>query len=153
MLHRNLKNFYSSISKDSRIICIDMGEKQVGIALSDKTQLIAMAHSVYRRQNTNRDLGYLYRIMRENDSSAMVIGLPLQMNGQENEWCNKIIHFASKMAKKYQIDIYLQDEILSTFMATQVLKLTGVSITKSKQIDDKISACIILQRVLNKIKK
>lgn len=132
-------------------MCIDMGEKQVGVAFSDKTQLIATSHSIYFRRNTNRDLGYFNRILKENEAGSLVIGLPLEMNEQENEWCNKITQFASKIVNRYKINVYLQDEVLSTFIAIHTLKITGISIAKSKQIDDKISACIILQRTLNKI--
>jgi putative Holliday junction resolvase len=132
-------------------MCLDMGEKQIGIAFSDKTQLIAEAHSVYHRKNMSKDLGYLHRIFKENESGSMVIGLPLEINGQENEWCETIIQFANKMIKKYEVNVYLQDESLSTSIAIHTLKITGISITKSKKIDDKISACIILQRALDKI--
>ncbi|MDR2831748.1 MAG: Holliday junction resolvase RuvX [Rickettsiales bacterium] len=151
MLHRNPDEFLKSIPKDKRIMCLDMGEKQIGIAFSDKTQLIAEAHSVYHRKNMSKDLGYLHRIFKENESGSMVIGLPLEINGQENEWCETIIQFANKMIKKYEVNVYLQDESLSTSIAIHTLKITGISITKSKKIDDKISACIILQRALDKI--
>ncbi|QOD38713.1 Holliday junction resolvase RuvX [Candidatus Wolbachia massiliensis] len=151
MLYRNPDEFLKFIPKDKCIMCLDMGEKQIGIAFSDKTQLIATAHSIYYRKNMSKDLGYLHRIFKENEAGSMVIGLPLAIDGQENEWCKIIIHFANRMIKKYKINIYLQDESLSTAIATHTLKIAGVSATKSKKIDDKISACIILQRALDKI--
>ncbi|WP_395463026.1 Holliday junction resolvase RuvX [Wolbachia endosymbiont of Cantharis cryptica] len=151
MLHRNLNEFLKSIPKDKRIMCLDMGEKRIGIAFSDKTQLIATAHSIYHRKNMSKDLGYLHRIFKENEAGSMVIGLPLEIDGQKNKWCETIIQFANKMIRKYKVNIYLQDESLSTSIATHTLKITGISITKSKKIDDKISACIILQRALEKI--
>lgn len=151
MLHRNPHEFLTSIPKDRRIMCLDVGEKKIGIAFSDKTQLIASAHSIYQRKNKSKDLGYLHRIFKENEAGSIVVGLPLGTNGQENEWCAKIIEFANKMAEKYKINIYLQDESLSTSLANHTLKITGISIAKSKKIDDKIAACIILQRALDKI--
>ncbi|WP_423348683.1 Holliday junction resolvase RuvX [Wolbachia sp. wLmal] len=151
MLHRNPDEFLKSIPKDKRIMCLDMGEKQIGIAFSDKTQLIATAHSIYHRKNMSKDLGYLHRIFKENESGSMVIGLPLKMDEQETKWCKTIIQFTNKIIKKYKVNIYLQDESFSTSIATHTLKITGISITKSKKIDDKISACIILQRTLDKI--
>lgn len=151
MLHKNPDKFLKSISKDKRIMCLDMGEKRIGIAFSDKTQLIATAHSIYNRRNISKDLGYLNRIFKENEAGSIVIGLPLETDGQRSEWCETIIQFANRMIKKYEVNIYLQDESLSTFIATHTLKTARVSITKSKKIDDKISACIILQRALDKI--
>ncbi|WP_353278306.1 MULTISPECIES: Holliday junction resolvase RuvX [unclassified Wolbachia] len=151
MLHRNPDEFLKSIPRDKRIMCLDMGEKQIGVAFSDKTQLIATAHSIYYRRNMSKDLGYLYRIFKENEAGSMVIGLPFKIDDQETEWCKAIIQFANKIIKKCKINIYLQDESLSTSLATHALKITGISITKSKKIDDKIAACIILQRTLDKI--
>ncbi|WCR57576.1 Holliday junction resolvase RuvX [Wolbachia endosymbiont of Ctenocephalides felis wCfeJ] len=151
MLHKNPAEFLKSIPKDKRIMCLDMGEKRIGIAFSDKTQLIATAHSVYNRKNMSKDLGYLNRIFKKNEAGSIVIGLPLETYEQRNEWCETIIQFANKMIKKYKVNIYLQDESLSTFIATYTLKITGISTQKSKKIDDKISACIILQRALDKI--
>lgn len=151
MLYRNLNEFSQSIPKDKCLMCLDMGEKQIGVAFSDKTQLIATAHSIYYRRNISKDLGYLYRIFKENEAGSMVIGLPFKMDDQETEWCKAIIQFANKIIKKYKVNIYLQDESFSTSLATHTLKITGISITKSKKIDDKIAACIILQRTLDKI--
>ncbi|AGJ99201.1 Putative Holliday junction resolvase [Wolbachia endosymbiont of Drosophila simulans wNo] len=151
MLYRNLNEFLQSIPKDKRLMCLDMGEKQIGIAFSDKTQLIATAHSIYYRRNMSKDLGYLNRVLKENEAGSMVIGLPFTIDEQETEWCKAIIQFANKIIKKCKINIYLQDESLSTSLATHALKITGISITKSKKIDDKIAACIILQRTLDKI--
>lgn len=128
-----------------------MGKKQIGIAFSDRTQLIATAHSVYNRKNISKDLGYLNRIFRENGAGSIVIGLPLETDGKRSEWCETIIKFANRIIKKYKVNIYLQDESLSTFIAVHMLKSAGVSTTKSGKIYDKISACIILQRTLDKI--
>ncbi|QKX01245.1 Holliday junction resolvase RuvX [Wolbachia endosymbiont of Dipetalonema caudispina] len=151
MLHKNHIEFLKSIPKNKRIMCLDMGKKQIGIAFSDKTQLIATAHSIYNRKNINKDLGYLNRLFKENEAGSIVIGLPLEIDKQRSEWSKTIVQFANKMIKKYKVSIYLQDESLSTFITTHILKTAGVSIIKSKKIDDKISACIILQRTLDKI--
>ncbi|MDN5247812.1 MAG: Holliday junction resolvase RuvX [Wolbachia endosymbiont of Tyrophagus putrescentiae] len=151
MLHRNLNEFCKSIPRNMRIMCLDVGEKRTGIAFSDKTQLIATAHSVYHRRNMNKDLGYFNRVLKDNAAGAIVIGLPLEMNEQESAWCGKVIHFANKMVKKSKVNVYLQDERLSTFMAIQALKDSKISFAKSKKIDDKVAACIILQWTLDKI--
>ncbi|MFP3028037.1 MAG: Holliday junction resolvase RuvX, partial [Wolbachia sp.] len=99
MLHRNPDEFLKSIPRDKRIMCLDMGEKQIGVAFSDKTQLIATAHSIYYRRNISKDLGYLYRIFKENEAGSMVIGLPFKIDDQETEWCKAIIQFANKIIK------------------------------------------------------
>lgn len=130
MLYRNLNEFSQSIPKDKCLMCLDMGGKQIGIAFSDKTQLIATAHSIYYIRNISKDLGYLYRIFKENEAGSMVIGLPFKIDDQETEWCKAIIQFANKIIKKYKVNIYLQDESFSTSLGTHTLKITGISITK-----------------------
>lgn len=99
MLHINPDEFLKSIPRDKRIMCLDMGEKQIGIAFSDKTQLIATAHSIYYRRNMSKDLGYLNRVLKENEAGSMVIGLPFKIDDQETEWCKAIIQFANKIIK------------------------------------------------------
>ncbi|WFW29589.1 MAG: Holliday junction resolvase RuvX [Wolbachia endosymbiont of Menacanthus eurysternus] len=150
-IYKNHYEFSKSIPKNKCIMCLDMGMKRIGIAFSDKTQLIATAHNVYHRKNINKDLGYLNRILKENKAGSMVIGLPFEIEKQKSEWSETIIHFANKLIKKCKINIYFQDESLSTSIAIHALKTTGISIKKSKKINDKIAACIILQRTLDKI--
>ncbi|MDG7056486.1 MAG: Holliday junction resolvase RuvX [Wolbachia endosymbiont of Meromenopon meropis] len=150
MLYRNLHKFLKSIPKNRCIMCLDMGEKRIGIAFSDKTQIIATARNVYYRKNISKDLGYLNRLFKENEAGSIVIGMPLEIK-KTSQWCEIIMQFANKIIKKCETNVYLQDESLSTSMATYTLKITGISITKSKKIDDKIAACIILQRTLDKI--
>ena len=99
MLYRNLNEFSQSIPKDKCLMCLDMGEKQIGVAFSDKTQLIATAHSIYYRRNMSKDLGYLHRVLKENEAGSMVIGLPFTIDDQETEWCKAIIQFANKIIK------------------------------------------------------
>ncbi len=148
-LFRDLSKFSKAVPKSRRIVCMDMGEKQIGIALSDKTQLIATAHSVYYRRNISKDIGYFCRVFKENEVGSIVIGLPLGLEGGESEWCEKVICFANKIVKKCKVNVYLQDERFSTFIAINILKLYRVPLTKSKKVEDKLSACIILQRTLD----
>ncbi len=148
-LYRDLSKFSQSVPKSRSIMCMDMGEKQVGIALSDKTQLIATAHSVYYRRNISKDIGYFCRMFKENEVGSIVIGLPLGLEGGESEWCEKVVRFANKIVKKCKVNVYLQDERFSTFIAVNILKFYKVSFTKSQKVEDKLSACIILQRTLD----
>ncbi|CAH58293.1 Holliday junction resolvase [Ehrlichia ruminantium] len=152
MLYKNINEFEQVIDKTKRIMCLDFGEKKIGVALSDKTNLIAIPHSVYVRKNTRKDLGSLYGILIENDAGSMVIGLPLDLFGMGNELCDKVMLFANRMIKKYAINIYLHDERYSTAMATRVAKLANIKRKESQKIDDKIAAVLILQQVLDMVK-
>ncbi len=151
MLCRELKEFEKLIPKDKCIMCLDLGRKIIGIAFSDRTNLIATPHSVYYRRNTRKDIGFLNKLFIESEASSMVIGLPLELDGEENIWCVKVQDFANKIIKIHGIIIYLQDERCSTSAAIEILKVADLSYQKSKMLDDKIAASIILQQTLDAI--
>ncbi|GFY65411.1 putative pre-16S rRNA nuclease [Trichonephila inaurata madagascariensis] len=96
MLHRNPDEFLKSIPKDKRIMCLDMGEKQIGIAFSDKTQLIATAHSVYYRKNMSKDLGYLHRIFKGNEAGSMVLRRGSFLRAAAKHNCGKVVELLTE---------------------------------------------------------
>ena len=122
------------------------------LLLSDKTNLIAIPHSVYVRRSTRKDLGSLYNVFMENSVGSIVIGFPIDLSGMDNELCNKVTLFADRIIKKYAINVYLHDERYSTAMATRIAKLANIRRKESQEIDDKIAAVLILQQVLDIIK-
>ena len=152
MLYRNINDFVKVIDKAKRIMGLDFGEKKIGIALSDKTNLIAIPYSVYTRRSTRKDLGSLYNIFTENNVGSIIIGWPIELSGVENEICEKVVLFANRIIEKYEVNIYLHDERYSTAMATRVAKLANIKRKKSQEVDDKIAALLILQQVLDIIK-
>ncbi|QGR02627.1 Holliday junction resolvase RuvX [Ehrlichia ruminantium] len=152
MLYKNINEFEKVIDRTKRIMCLDFGERKIGVALSDKTNLIAIPHSVYVRRNTRKDLGSLYSVFIENNAGSIVIGFPIDLSGIDNELCTKVILFADRIIKKYAINIYLHDERYSTAMATRIAKLANIKRKESQKIDDKIAAVLILQQVLDIVK-
>ncbi|GHM58683.1 MAG: putative pre-16S rRNA nuclease [Candidatus Mesenet longicola] len=153
MLCTQLKEFVKFIPKDKCIMSLDLGRKKIGIAFSDITNLIATPHSVYYRQNIRKDIGFLNRLFEEGDAGSMVIGLPTELKAGDNLWHKIVLDFANRIVKKYNIIVYLQDESLSTIEATEALITAGLSYHKSKKLNDKVSAAIILQRTLDAINK
>ncbi|GFR21357.1 putative pre-16S rRNA nuclease [Trichonephila clavata] len=117
MLHRNPDEFLKSIPKDKRIMCLDMGEKQIGIAFSDKTQLIATAHSIYHRKNMSKDLGYLHRIFKENESGSMSLS--------ESREERKFIIYTLVCLKE------VIDEVYTTSVQESLRRILGVELANS----------------------
>ncbi|AAZ68600.1 Holliday junction resolvase RuvX [Ehrlichia canis] len=152
MLYKSIDEFVKVIDKKKRIIGLDFGEKKIGIALSDKTNLVAIPYSVYIKRSTRKDLGSLYNIFVENNVGSMVIGWPIELSGIESELCQKVVLLANRIIAKYKINIYLHDERYSTAMATRVAKLANIKRKESQSIDDKIAAMLILQQVLDIMK-
>ena len=152
MLYKSIDEFVKVIDKKKRIIGLDFGEKKIGIALSDKTNLVAIPYSVYIKRSTRKDLGSLYNIFVENNVGSIVIGWPIELSGIESELCQKVVLLANRIIAKYKINIYLHDERYSTAMATRVAKLANIKRKESQSIDDKIAAVLILQQVLDIMK-
>jgi len=67
------------IRKGKRVMSLDLGEKKIGTAFSDRTNLIATPHSVYYRHNMSKDIGFLNRLFKEGDAGSMVVGLPVEL--------------------------------------------------------------------------
>ncbi|QXK93045.1 Holliday junction resolvase RuvX [Neoehrlichia mikurensis] len=128
------------------------GERKFGIALSDATNLIAIPYIVYERCNTRKDIGVLYNIFSSNNAGSFIVGFPIQLNGQESVMCEKVLSFVNKIIKKYKVNIYLHDERYTTAMATRIAKEAKICRKKSQKIDDKVSAALILQQVLDIMK-
>lgn len=132
---------------NTRIMGLDFGTKKIGIAFSDRKQVFSTPHSVYHRRNMSKDLGYINNLFHQRCCSVAVIGIPEGYGLENRRWVDTILAFASKLSKKYNFIILLQDESLSTKEAYQDLPF--VSRKKIESVDDKIAASCILRRVLD----
>ena len=146
MLIDDIADFFSLLS-GSRIMCIDFGERTMGIALSEGS--VAMPLCVYNRRNTRQDLGELCAIFKEKKASGVVMGLPLESDGREGHMCELVRAFADRLVKKIGANIYLHDERYTTVAASRITESVGLRRKKSQKIDDMISAALILQQVLD----
>lgn len=149
MIYDSSNAFFETLPDRGRLLGLDMGKRKVGIALSDIDRMIASPHSIYQRQNMNKDLGTLRRIAREENVVGLVIGLPKDIQGNETEACETIRAFAEKLSKRAELPILLQDERFSTAAATRALKETGVKRKNRDELDDKMAAAFLLQGALD----
>ncbi|KDB57462.1 Holliday junction resolvase RuvX [Anaplasma phagocytophilum] len=149
MLCESIRELFSALEPGRRILGIDFGERKIGLALSDPTYLIAIPHSVYHRRNMRQDLGELSAVLRSEDAAVVVMGNPLQSDGLEGEMCQIVRAFAQKLIKKSGVSIYLHDERYTTVMASRATREAGLRRKESQKIDDKISAALVLQQVLD----
>lgn len=132
-----------------RVMGLDLGERRIGIALSDIMGIIANGQESYTRENLNKDLEHIVAICKEKNVGLIVLGLPVSMNGTQGEAVDKVKFFASKLAEKTDIRIDFYDERLTTSTAQKILISADVSREKRKQVVDKMAATIILQDYLN----
>lgn len=135
-----------------RLICFDVGERRIGIAVSDMLGITAQPVETYHRTgNLEKDYEYLARIIKEQEAVKLVVGLPKNMNNslgfKAEEIQNFIEEFKAYLPDKFPVDWI--DERLTTVQAENVLLEANVSRKKRKKFVDKIAAVFMLQTYMD----
>lgn len=136
-----------------RILALDVGRVRIGIAMSDLLRTIASPYESYKRININSDIAHIISIINNNEVKNVVVGLPLSMDGSENEQCRSIKWFADKLKESTDIPITFVDERFTTMSANRILLEADVSRLGRKQVVDKVAASFILQNYLDNNRK
>ena len=138
-----------------RILGLDVGDRTVGVAVSDLLGMTAQGVETIRRLGElSADLSRLDELMREYDAVKLVVGLPRNMNGTEGERCEFVRAFAGEIQKvRPDAEIVFWDERLSTVAASRSLIAADVSRKKRKKVIDKMAAVFILQGYLDSLAK
>lgn len=135
-----------------RALSLDIGDKTIGLALSDPLGLTAQGLSTIRRSNLRNDLKQLGGFMADYEVQTLVLGLPKHMNGTEGDRCKIVRDFAEKLRAEYpSTEIIFWDERLSTVAAERSLLEADLSRAKRKKVIDKMAAVYILQGYLDSI--
>ena len=138
-----------------RKIGLDVGDKTIGIAVSDPLGITAQGICTLERVGIRKDAGKVLDLVKEYECDTIVIGLPLSMSGKESEQTEKVRAFRTMLENKMRstgmkgIRVEWQDERLTTIQAERVLIEADVSRAKRKQVIDKQAAVIILQTYLD----
>ena len=133
-----------------RIIGLDVGDKRIGVAISDPLHYTAAGLETIRRQNMEKDVRAVSQIAERHGAMTIVIGLPLNMDGTVGEQAEKVRSFGRKLARVIDVPIVYEDERLSTISAIRTLTLQKVKTGKNRELVDKQAAAIILQRFLDR---
>lgn len=132
---------------NERIICLDIGDARIGVAVSDPTGTIAMPVEVIRRIGWGPDTKRIIQICDSYGTNRILSGLPLNMDGSEGFQAKKVRDFCNQLEQSGLRVIY-QDERLSTVSAEEILIEGGLSRGDRKQVVDKVAATVILQQWL-----
>ena len=133
----------------SRCIGIDLGSKRVGLALSDKMNMIASPYRTIIVKNEQDLLDQLRLIIVDFKVKTIVLGLPLNMNGEDSAQTKKAREFKSLLSI-FNLPIKLEDERLSSVSAKRSLVMQDIKTGHNKSEIDKRAAAIILQQFLDK---
>lgn len=134
---------------EGRFLGCDVGEKTIGLALSDKRKKIASPFQVIHRTQWKRDAESLLKIMKDFEIIGIVMGFPLNMNGSEGPRCQSMRQFATNLLAVYDLPLCLWDERLSTIAVTRTLLEADLSRAKRGKVVDKLAASYILQGFLD----
>lgn len=132
-----------------RIMGLDVGDKTIGVAVSDLMGLTAQGIKTIRRESIRKDLEELENIIKEKQVNKLVLGLPKNMNGTLGPQGEKVIKFSEKLKEKLGLEIQFWDERLTTVAAERSLIQADVSRKKRKQVIDMLAAVLILQGYLD----
>ena len=134
-----------------RCLGLDIGDKRIGIALSDQLGLTAAGIDTLHRTNIQNDVRTVTEIARRHGVVEIIVGLPANMDGTLGEQAAKVQSFAKKLTRFSNLPVIYEDERLSTFTAIQTLTLLGVKTGHNRDLVDKQAAAIILQKYLDRV--
>lgn len=143
----------ASIKTGERLFGLDLGEKTIGIALTDVMLTVATPLETLPREKFTIDAAALIALINKHKVGGLVIGLPLNMNGTEGPAVQSARAFARNFEAKHPLPILFWDERLSTVAVTRTLLDADVSREKRKLVVDKMAAAFILQGVLDAMKR
>jgi putative Holliday junction resolvase len=134
----------------SRILGIDYGEKRIGLAISDPLGIIAQALPTFIVTDNRDVLSEIKKLIKGYEISAIVLGLPKNMDGTLGEVGKKVMEFGKELSQKTNIKVEFWDERLSSVESLKILRDEKRKIKHKKDLVDKISASLILQGYLDK---
>ncbi|MFL0247090.1 Holliday junction resolvase RuvX [Candidatus Clostridium stratigraminis] len=136
-----------------RILGLDLGEKTIGVAISDPLGFTAQGVKTILRKNKNVDLEEINSICKEYSVDTIVVGLPKNMNGTIGPQGEKATNFGKLIEEASGVPVVMWDERLTTVAATRAMLEADLSRAKRKKIVDKIASTYILQGYLDSLSK
>ena len=131
-----------------RRLALDLGDRRVGLAISDPTGLVASPHGMFERRGPRRDLDVVEALVREHGIVEVVVGWPRSMSGAVGERAKLAEAFAERLRGRLPAPVVLWDERLTTVEAQRTLIAGGVRRERRRQVVDAMAASLILQGYL-----
>ncbi len=132
-----------------RLMGLDVGDKRIGIALSDEGAVIASPRETLERSGNRKDIRYMLELARREEVSEIVVGMPFSLDGSLGPQAHKVERFVEALKAETDIRITTWDERLTTVSAERALLEGDVSRAKRKKTIDRVAAALILQGYLD----
>lgn len=132
-----------------RILALDVGDRRIGVAVSDPLGFTAQGLETYTRQNRDKDAAHMLELLQKYAPCRLLVGMPRNMDGSYGEQSEKVKKFVSTVTALWSGEVIWWDERMTTMAAGRVLLEADVSRGKRKLVIDKLAACVILQSYLD----
>lgn len=140
-------------NNNQRLLGLDVGEKTIGLALSDVGRMIATPYKTIERSKFSKDAEALLAVIQEHKIGGLVIGYPLNMDGTEGPRCQSIRQFVRNLEAKVTLPMLFADERMSTMNVTTAMLEADLSRKRRAELVDKMAASYLLQGVLDRLGK
>ena len=134
----------------ARMMGLDVGDRRIGVALSDPLGITAQRLALLERRKTSADVEAVSALAKQHAVRVIVIGLPLTLRGEIGPQAKKVEAFAEALRRKTAVPVELVDERLTTVQGERALRETGASRQKRKATIDQVAAQLILQQFLDR---
>ncbi|MBR5756081.1 MAG: Holliday junction resolvase RuvX [Firmicutes bacterium] len=142
---------------EKRIIGLDVGDKTIGVAVSDPLMITAQGVTTIERIGARKDCDKIIEYIKEYDAGMVVCGLPLMLDGSDSPQTQKVRDFAKLLENKMRssalkVELIFQDERFTTKIAESVMLDAGLKRKERKEFVDKQAAMLILQSYMDKLR-
>ena len=151
MIHDSFEDFAAALPPMTALAGLDLGDKTIGVAVSDTMRTVASPLETIRRKKFTLDSQRLLQIVADRQIAGLVLGLPRNMDGTEGPRCQSTRAFARNLSKLSDIQIGFWDERLSTVAAEKALLEADTTRKRRAEVIDHVAAGYILQGLLDRL--
>lgn len=152
MIHEDLTDFAAALPPMRAIAGLDLGDRTIGVAVSDRLRGVATPVTTIRRKKFTADAEALAALLREREVGGIVLGLPRNMDGSEGPRCQSTRAFARNFTRMLDLPLTYWDERLSTVAAERALLEADTSRRRRAEVIDHVAAGYILQGALDRLR-
>lgn len=150
-VHDDIQDFARALPAGQALAGLDLGEKTIGVAVSDRMLSVASPLQTIRRKKFGLDAAALLEIVRAREIGGLILGLPRNMDGSEGPRCQSTRAFARNLSALTDLPIGFWDERLSTVAAERALLEADTSRRRRAEVIDHVAAGVILQGALDRL--
>ncbi|NIQ81251.1 MAG: Holliday junction resolvase RuvX [Anaerolineae bacterium] len=134
-------------------MALDIGDRRIGVAVSDPSKTLATSLQVVRRRSDEADVSAIASLVEEYDVEKIIVGHPLQMDGTAGEQARRVEAYAERLREAVRVPIILRDEGFSTVRAREMMIEAGTKQKDRRTRIDAVAAAVILQDYLDSLRE